>query len=411
VATRPSRQILTSTPPVSYGDPTSENMLVRGDNLAVLEGLRASHHGKFRCIYADPPFNTGRKFAEYNDAWGPDQWRKMMGVRLEAMRLLLAEDGAIFVEIDDTQLGDLLALMDTAFGRDNRVSTVTVVRSASTGHKAINRGPTNVSDFLLVYAKNRSAWRAHPQWKRRDGRDAAYSTYLVNRDEPPAGWRFEPLAKAVARSLGHAGRSAATRDLGADGFERAVMRFSLENATSVVRFAQPRYDAVSLEARRWIDRSTKHPETVIVLERGELRPLVLRAGNRILFLSDKVRIENGERVLVEPLTNVWNDVPFQGISREGGVTFVRNKKPERLLERVLRLSTSPGDWVLDPFLGSGTTAAVAHKMERRYVGVELGKTFADLCVPRLKRVVDGEDATGVTRSSGWSGGGGFGIYT
>ena len=266
-------------------------MLVRGDNLAVLERLSASHQGRFRCIYADPPFNTGRKFAEYNDAWGPGVWREMMSVRLAAMRPLLAEDGAIFVEIDDTQLGDLLALMDDTFGRQNRVSTVTVVRSASTGHKAINRGPTNVSDFLLVYAKNRSAWRAHPQWKRRDGRDRAYSTYVVNRDEPLAGWTFEPLAKAVARSLGHSGGSAATRALGADGFERAVLRFSLENATRVVRFAQPRYDAVSLEARRWIDRSTKHPETVIVLERGELRPLVLRAGNRILFLSDKVRIE------------------------------------------------------------------------------------------------------------------------
>jgi adenine-specific DNA-methyltransferase len=410
VAPRSARPILNRLA-VSYGDSASKNMLVRGDNLAVLQQLGASHAGMFRCIYADPPFNTGRKFAEYNDAWGPGIWLEMMRARLEAMRPLLAEDGAIFVEIDDTQLGDLLGLMDATFGRDNRVSTVTIVRSASTGHKAINRGPTNVSDFLLVYAKNRSAWRAHPQWKRRVGRDVAYSTYLANGEDAPGDWRFEPLAKAVARSLGYAGRSAATRALEADGFERAVMRFSLENATSVVRFAQPRYDAVSIEARKWIDRSKKHPETVIVLERGDLRPLVLRAGNRVLFLSDKVRIENGERVLVEPLTNVWSDVPFQGIAREGGVTFVRNKKPERLLERVLRLSTSPGDWVLDPFLGSGTTAAVAHKMERRYVGVELGKTFDELCVPRLKRVVDGNDSTGVTRSSGWSGGGGFGIYT
>jgi adenine-specific DNA-methyltransferase len=107
---------------------------------------------------------------------------------------------------------------------------------------------------------------------------------------------------------------------------------------------------------------------------------------------------------------VWDDVPFQGIAKEGGVVFTRNKKPERLLARVLALSTSEDDWVLDPFLGSGTTAAVAHKMRRPWVGIERGQQALDLCVPRLTRVVEGSDATGVTRALGWQGGGGFGVY-
>ena len=385
-------------------------MLVRGDNLDVLTRLRPSFEGKFRCIYADPPFNTGRKFAEYNDARTAGNWLEMMRVRLEAMHPLLAEDGAVFVEIDDTQLGELLALMDAVFGRENRVSIVTIVRSAPTGHKASNRGPVNVTDFLLLYAKRRSSWRAFPVWRRREGRDAAYATYLKNRDDPPARWTFEPLAQAVARQLGYAERSAASRALGAEGFERAALSFSLEHAPSVVRAAQPRYEAVSIVARRWIDRSKRHPERIFVLDRPGLRPLILRGGNRLLFLSDKVRLENGQRVVVEPLTNVWNDVPFQGIAREGGVTFIRNKKPERLLQRVLQLSTLPGDWVLDPFLGSGTTAAVAHKMGRCYVGIEAENSFDALCVPRVKRVVDGEDSSGITRVSGWRGGGGFGVF-
>jgi adenine-specific DNA-methyltransferase len=182
----------------------------------------------------------------------------------------------------------------------------------------------------------------------------------------------------------------------------------------VVRFAQPRYEAVSREARAWIDRSRAEPERVFVLERdgkrGRKTPMILRGGNRVLFLADKVGIVDGARALVEPLTNVWDDVPFQGIAREGGVVLARSKKPERLLARVLAMTTEAGDWVLDPFLGSGTTAAVAHKMGRRWVGIEEGRQVDELCLPRLRRVVDGADATGVTRAERWSGGGGFGVY-
>jgi adenine-specific DNA-methyltransferase len=126
----------------------------------------------------------------------------------------------------------------------------------------------------------------------------------------------------------------------------------------------------------------------------------------VLFLADKVR----DGVLVEPLTNVWSDVSFQGIAREGGIVFPRNKKPERLVARVLEMATEAGDWVLDPFLGSGTTAAVAHKMGRRWVGIEQGAHLDAMCLPRLARVANGEDATGITRARGWLGGGGFGLY-
>jgi adenine-specific DNA-methyltransferase len=178
----------------------------------------------------------------------------------------------------------------------------------------------------------------------------------------------------------------------------------------VVRLAQPRYEAVSHEARAWIDRSRAEPDRVLRLNRPGFKDMLLRGGNRILFLADKVREEHGRRFLVEPLTNVWDDVPFQGIAREGGVVFSRNKKPERLLERILLMSTAPGDWVLDGFLGSGTTAAVAHKMGRRWVGVERGAHVDGLCLPRLRRVVDGEDPTGISRAYGWKGGGGFGVH-
>ena len=390
----------------SHGAARSPNLLVRGDNLPVLAQL-AKSGARFRCAYLDPPYNTGRSFAEYEDALERSAWLAMMRPRLEATRALLTEDGAIAVEIDDTELGPLLVLMDEVFGRANRVSTITVVRSATTGHKAINAGPVHVTDFLLLYAKDRRAFRYRPQVRPREGLDPAYGTWLENPEEAPAAWRFLPLRAVVARALGHATTRTATRALGKAAMDRAVAEHALAHAEHVVRFAQPRYEAIAKEAQRLVDASRARPESVLVLERPGLSPFIVRGGNRLLRLATKVRQVEGRRTIVEPLTNVWDDVPFQGIAREGGVVFSRNKKPERLVARVLAMTTDPGDAVLDPFLGSGTTAAVAHKLGRDWVGIEAGDHAFTLAEPRLARVVAGEDATGITAETGFAGGGGF----
>ena len=200
------------------------------------------------------------------------------------------------------------------------------------------------------------------------------------------------------------------RALGKEEMARRVAAYALAHAGHVVRFAQPRFEAVSREAQRLIVRSRAEPERVLRLERPGLPDLILRGGNRVLFLARKVNEADGAPCIVEPLTNVWNDLGFQGIAKEGAVVFSRNKKPERLVARVLAMATDPGDWVLDAFLGSGTTAAVAHKMGRRWVGIERGDQLRELCVPRLARVVDGSDRTGVSKACGWSGGGGFALY-
>lgn len=384
----------------SYGDPSSESAVIHADNVDAMERLaRDGFLGRFRCAYFDPPFNSGRRFAEYEDARSPDAWRAMMTRRLEVARSLLADDGAAFVEIDDTELGSLQVAMDAVFGREHRIATITVVRSAATGHKAINPGLVNVTDFILAYARDRARWRPNRQVRERDDYDRAYSTWLENPGDPCDRWRFVSLTTHVRGRLG----AGATR--------AAIERFAMDHAEHVVRFAQPRYEAVSRAARALIDRSRLEPERVLRLERDGRRDLLLRAGNRVLFLADKTAVVDGRRVLVEPLTNVWDDVPFQGIAREGGARFVRNKKPEKLVARVLAMSTDPGDWVLDAFLGSGTTAAVAHKMGRRWVGIESGDHLDAICLPRLRRVVDGGDATGVTRAFDWRGGGGFHVWT
>ncbi len=396
----------------SHGEPGARNALIRGDNEAVLKCLASEAAGRFRLVYVDPPYNTGRVFKEYKDARRPEDWKAMMRARLSLLPALLAADGTLVAQIDDTELGSLIVLLDEIFGRENRISIVTVVRSAPTGHKAINRGPVNVADYLLVYAKDRRAFRPNAVLRRRAHRDPAYSTVLVDPEAPRSAWRFEPLARVVAGALGFDSRLAAVRALGAETFEAKVERWCLEHSERVVRFAQPRYEAVSLDARALIDRSRAKPTEIFVLERAAHSPMILKGGNRVLFLANKVKIVGGERVFVEPLTNVWNDMPFQGLAREGGVTFSRNKKPERLIARLLELFTNEGDWVLDPFLGSGTTAAVAQKMGRQWVGVENAPALVDeLCVPRLSRVIGGLDDTGVPSVGlGLGSRRGFGVY-
>jgi len=394
-----------------YGDPRAAkfNRLVHGDNLNVMRSILPKYAGYFRAIYMDPPFNTGRTFKEYRDVWHRESWRSMMRERIRVMHDLLAEDGALFAEIDDTELGTLLDICDGIFRPENRMSVITIVRSAATGHKTINRGPVNVTDFLVVMAKDRASWRPNPLVRSREGRDPAYSLHLANPSDDPTTWRFEPLAQFLARELGYENGKAAAKAIGKTRFERKITAFSLANAEHVARFAQPRFDAVSLAARALIEKSRAEPQRIFVLERANRKPFILRNGDRVLILADKVRSIGGHKKIVEPVTNVWDDIKFQGIASEGAVTFSRNKKPEKLIARVLEMATSPGDAVLDPFLGSGTTAAVAHKMGRHYFGIESSDTLEELCVPRLKRVVDGEDVTGISREQGWQGGGGFAV--
>jgi adenine-specific DNA-methyltransferase len=209
----------------TYGAPSSANVLIHAENLEAMRRLAsAGYEGRFRCIYFDPPFNSGRRFTHYDDALAPDAWLEMMRERLAAARPLLSDDGAVFVEIDDTELGPLQVAMDETYGREQRVSTITIVRSAATGHKTINRGPVNVTDFLLAYAKDRSRWRCNPLVRERRGYDEAYSTWLENPRAPFRDWRFEPLV------------THARRVLGADASRATIQRYAVEHAECVVGF-------------------------------------------------------------------------------------------------------------------------------------------------------------------------------
>ncbi len=395
---------------LSAGIRTSDNMLIHADNVRALDWLLSTHANSIRAVYIDPPYNTGRRFAQYDDHMTTAAWQVAARAVAERCRALLTDDGVLVAEIDDTELATLLTTLDDVFGRAQRIATVTVKRSAATGHKARNVGPVNVSDYLLFYAKDRKKVRMRALMMPRAGVDTAYTTALVNPTRPSSEWTFMPLRAFVAEALGHASVAAAKRALGKDAWEDARVRFSLEHAAHVVRFAEPRFEAVGRDVQEAIRVSRAEPTKVFLHTRKAHKPIYLRAGQRILFLADKVQRIDGVLTMVEPLTTVWNDVPFQGIAKEGGVVFVRNKKPERLLHRILSMVSDPRDWVLDPYLGSGTTAAVAHKMGRRWIGIEQGDHARSMALPRLLRVVRGEDETGVTADTAWRGGGGFGVF-
>ena len=384
-----------------------DNLLIKGDNLLALKALERHFAGRIKCIYIDPPFNTGNAFEYYDDGLEHTIWLSMMKARLEILRKLLREDGAIFVEIDDTEQAHLKVLMDEVFGRPNYVLSVAVKRSAATGHKAINPSPINVCEFIHIYARNKNKWRYIQQSVSREGYDWAYNCVVPNMDESFPGWKFASLSDVVAKELGFEDAKQARKTMGKNNLENAMVDFALKHSDIVIRFAQPNYGGVSQAARDMIDESKVKVDEVLCLRRKDYSDMYFYRGNRILFLHDKVQEDEEGNQIVEPLTNFWDDIPWQGIAKEGGVDFPKSKKPEKLIRRILEISTGKHDWVLDSFVGSGTTAAVAHKLGRKWVGVEIGEHAETLCLPRLKRVVSGEDQSGISKQVGWKGGGSF----
>lgn len=399
-------RLLEPVPEFNYGDPESANLLIQGDNLEALQALRPLYAGRVKCIYIDPPFNTQQAFDHYDDNLEHSLWLDMMYPRLELLRELLSDDGALFVHIDDNQIAYLTVLLDEIFGRKNRTHIVSFKQASATGHKAINPGMVNTCNFILSYAKDKDRWSPNRVFTERN-RDPRYSQFIVNPDDSPSEWHIIPVADAFAQH-----RDMPKRDLRralGDTYEDELTAFVVEHATHVIRTARPDYRNVGSDVREAIDRSIKKPDEVVLHRRRDAPDMYLRSGERILFYRDKLREIDGRFVTGEPLTTLWSDLLSNNLHNEGGVSFPKGKKPEGLVKRILDLTTEEGDLVLDSFLGSGTTAAVAHKMGRRYIGVELGDHAITHCAPRLQSVVDG-DQSGISRSVQWEGGGGYRFY-
>lgn len=389
-------RILVEDKSKSYGDPNSENMLIHGDNLIALQALQQDYAGKVKCIYIDPPYNTGSRInadgedVGYDDDLEHSIWLSMMKDRLVLLRELLSDDGSIWISIDEKESHYLKVICDEVFGRKNYVIQVTVKRGSVSGHKAINPTPVQVCDLMLVYAKDKASWTYKPVYKKRDY-DKAYNLFIENIDDPYEEWRILPLKDACKK-----------HGMTIDEMVSKMPR-------QVIRFAQPDYNAVGQEIKNLIDESKSNPTKYYYLHRDDHPDVYLLKGNRILFYKDKLQYIDGEYVTAELVTNLWDDMNYQGIANEGGVTFQKGKKPESQIKRVFEMSTNEGDIVLDSFLGSGTTIAVAAKMNRKWIGVELAPHCYTHCKKRIDDVIDGEK-TGISKAVDWHGGGGYHFY-
>lgn len=384
-----------------------DNLLIQGDNLLALKAIEQEFEGRIQAIYIDPPFNTGEALDNYDDGIEHSLWLDLMHKRLLILHRLLHASGTIFVHIDDNELGYLIALMDEVFGRNNRVAVVTFKQSSVSGPKARNPGVVSIANYLLIYTKNKMSWKNTNVYRPIE-RDSRYSKFIDNLEASPREWRFTSLKDAFCRSHGVTERELDCK-FGAR-LEMYLEKFVLEHSDRVVRTARVADHDVNEDAREALRRSREEPNIVQHSSREGLDDFFFINGEQIAFYRNKARNIDGRYATSERISNLWDDILSNNLHKEGGVSFKKGKKPEALIKRCLELATSPGDLVLDSFLGSGTTAAVAHKMRRRWIGIELGEQALTHVVPRMRAVIDGDDRSGVTGAVDWRGGGGFRYY-
>jgi adenine-specific DNA-methyltransferase len=351
-----------------------DNKLIHADNLLALKALEQEFAGSVKCIYIDPPYNTGAAFTHFDDGLEHSIWLSLMRARLEILWRLLSNDGTLWISIDDDEVAYLRVLMDEIAGRDKFIAANVWQKRYSRE----NRGAIgDVHEYVLVYAKDPAGFK--------EGRnkiplnEEQAKVYKNPNNDPRGRWRGIPMT--------------------AQGY-RPNQMYKITTPTGAVHTPP--------EGRCWSMIESEYQK--------------LRAAGRIYFGKDN----SSQPSVIRYLDEVEGFVPWTWWpSTEVGHTDESKKemhalfgraeafdtpKPERLISRIIHIATNPGEIVLDSFLGSGTTAAVAHKMNRRWIGIEVGDHAETLCLPRLRKVVDGTDSGGVTEITKWRGGGGFRYY-
>ena len=391
----------------SYGDPHSENMLIHGDNLIALQALQQDFAGKIKCIYIDPPFNTGQAFENYDDNLEMSIWLSLMRKRIQLLHELLSDDGTMFVHIDDGYLPYITILLDEVFGRHNRLYLITFKQGAATGHKAINPGCVTTTNYIIMVAKDKALWKPNRVYTKKTARDTRYTKFITNIQDPFSEWNIVTLTEAYASAKGLS-LTDARKEIKEN--PKLMDDFVMSNAASVIRTARPDMKSVGKDIQEKTKESLEDQTSIHYLHRENNPDMYFIKGERILFYKDKLREIDGELVTAEPLTTLWDDILSNNLHNEGGVSFPKGKKPEHLIKRVLEIASNEQEWFLDSFLGSGTSIAVAHKMNRKYIGIEMGEQAYTHCKKRLDALVSGEDSSGITKAVNWQGGGGYHFY-
>ena len=399
-------------------DENTENMLIHGDNLLALKALEQKYTGKVKCIYIDPPYNTKSAFEHYNDNLEHSTWLSLMKSRLEILRKLLRDDGGIFVQIDDNEQAYLKVLMDEIFGRDKFLNTISVKMSEASGIKmthASKRLP-KIKEYILVYKKEDLVLNEVKIPKKTW--DNEYKTIITNITKEEISFiksvcknekRSENEIKKVDELLDKAKYSSLSEVYKKENIqEKDKLKFNFDNAYRIFRTTSVSEKAtlqlVKLKKLKYTNVffSQITPQNKMYIIKGDFDENKKKPRTQVIFSDDYLEYNPGD---------FWTDIKTTGLDNEGaGVEFKNSKKPEALISRILEMITNENDLVLDSFLGSGTTAAVAHKMNRKYIGIEMGEHAYTHCKVRLDKVISGEDKGGITKNVNWQGGGAYRFY-
>lgn len=388
-------------------DFSKENLIIKGNNLLALHSLyKERYTGKVKLIYIDPPYNTGNDEFGYNDTFKHSAWLAFIRNRLSVAKSLLSNDGSIFISIDENELGYILVFCDEIFGEENRANIISIKRGSVTGHKAINPGAVNITEYVVCYCKNRSLWKPNRVFIKRE-RNNRYNNFILNRNKNISKWQFCSLMDAFSEYF-NIPKTKIKKELG-DEFEDKIFEFVVKNADAVIQFAYPDSDKVSKEVKELIKTSKNNPSMVYHYKRDDDPDIYLLNGQRMLFYSERLMKIDGEFVTGEPLSDFWDDVLPNDLHNEGGVKLKKGKKPEKLIQRIIDLGSNPGELVMDFFIGSGTSACVCLKMNRQFIGVEQLDYEENDSRHRLINTIKGEQS-GISKSVNWKGGGSFLYY-
>lgn len=361
-------RVLIEDPEKSYGESNTENMLIHADNLLALKALEQNFTGRIKCIYIDPPYNTGNAFEYYDDGLEHSIWLNLMHSRLQILYKLLAKDGVLFVNVDEIEHAYLKVMLDEIFGRKNFIGDIIWKKRKGGGNDS--RFIALDHDYIIVFAKNATKETHKVKWRVSQSEQYLKRYKLI--DENGDRYYWDTLSR--------------------DGLQNPIP----------ISIDCPDGTILSINSQKSLDTIKEG------LKNGNVKLTKSRNGWTLHHRVYKPAGQVMRSILEDVGTN--KDANDETIELFGVNNAFDYPKPESLINKLIELVTKKGDFVLDSFLGSGTTAAVAHKMERKWIGIELGQHCNTHCLPRLKSVCEGTDQKGISKSTDWKGGGGFKFY-
>ncbi|HHP4587240.1 site-specific DNA-methyltransferase (plasmid) [Acinetobacter bereziniae] len=405
-----------------------ENLLIKGNNLLALYSLREKLANKVKLLYLDPPYNTENDGFKYNDTFTHSSWLLFIKNRLEVVKDLLKEDGLVFIQCDDNEQAYLKVLADEVFGRENYLNQVSVKMkqtSGASGGGEDKRLKKNI-EYILIYTKNMNSENGFKKFN--DFYDEVeLFEYLETMKQLKKSWKYTRILKSVGTKehiktltdgSGEPIEVYTHKGVVLEPIKKVMEEENLTEAECYLKY----FDKIMRDTNAQSSIRTRVMEGVTGDHELLSIEYVPRSGknknkvttvyykgakcDQIAWLSD-IAVKRGKYIFkLEKAGTFWDGFPLNNLTKEGGVLFPNGKKPELLLQRIIEIATDEGDLVLDFFSGSGTTAAVAHKLGRKWIAIEQMDYIDEITKTRLKRVINGEDG-GISKLVNWNGGGSF----